>query len=179
AGKFCFLCDDEAVEAEVSRIGCCPHCSPPVKIGSRIPDILNHNAAHILFDPATKIEHQPCGLCLRPAPQCTFILKGSSPDFQVDAKKTNCPVFRRFKYSSASSSEKGNPSSNVPLPCPASACKVVVWKYNLEMHFKTHHPGLERSVYATEARISGTEKGLLRAIWDQRHSKKQRKSKAS
>ncbi|KAJ7894909.1 hypothetical protein B0H14DRAFT_3426512 [Mycena olivaceomarginata] len=86
-GKLCFLCEDETVEHEIARIGCCAHCSPPVKLSSRIPDILNHNAAHILFDPAIKAEDQPCGLCLRPAPQCTFVLKGSSSaDIQVDGE---------------------------------------------------------------------------------------------
>ncbi|KAJ7754917.1 hypothetical protein B0H14DRAFT_2540801 [Mycena olivaceomarginata] len=171
-GKLCFLCEDETVEHEIARIGCCAHCSPPVKLSSRIPDLLNHNAAHILFDPAIKAEDQPCGLCLRPAPQCTFVLKGSSSaDIQVDGRKSNCPGYSRFSYQTASVSETKNPSSNVPVPCPISSCSAVIWRYGLLRHFKECHPGLPQSLYDTHA-ILATEKMLLKHLWNDRHSKK-------
>ncbi|KAJ7893307.1 hypothetical protein B0H14DRAFT_2684645 [Mycena olivaceomarginata] len=141
-GKLCFLCEDETVEHEIARIGCCAHRTPP---------------------------DQPCGLCLRPAPQCTFAVKGSSPvDIQVDGRKSNCPGHSRFSYETASISETKNPSSNVPVLCPTSSCQ----------HFKECHPGLPQSIYDAHA-ISATEKRLLKVLWDNRHTKTQRKSKKS
>ncbi|KAJ7726666.1 hypothetical protein B0H14DRAFT_2641056 [Mycena olivaceomarginata] len=144
-GKLCFLCEDADVEKEIARIGSCAHCVPPVKIGSRIPDILNHNAGHILFDP----RDQGGGSALR------------------------------FSYQTASVSEPNNPSSNVPLPCPASGCRSVPWKYNLPTHFKVDHPGQEPAVYNDFSVVSHTEKGRVKALWDGRHVKKPRKSKKS
>ncbi|KAF7342721.1 hypothetical protein MSAN_02030000 [Mycena sanguinolenta] len=177
--KLCFLCEDPEVEREIARIGACAYCVPAVKVGTKIPDILNHNAAHILFNPAIKAEHQPCGLCLRPFPQCTFVLKGSSPEFQVDGKKSNCPAYTRFAYQKASISEPNNPSSNVPVPCPATGCRSVVWRYNLKAHFHSQHPGQAHAVYEDLATISATEKGLLKALWTRRHAKRLRNSKKS
>ncbi|KAJ7866638.1 hypothetical protein B0H14DRAFT_2732816 [Mycena olivaceomarginata] len=166
-GKLCFLCEDETIEHEIARIGCCVHCSPPVKL------------THILFDHTIKAEDQPCGLCLRPAPQCKFVLKGSSPvDIQVDGRKSNCPGYSRFSYQTASVSETKNLSSNVPVLCPTSSCSAVIWKYVLHRHFKECHPGLPQSVYNVHA-ISATEKRLLKVLWDNRHTKTQRKSRKS
>ncbi|KAJ7697336.1 hypothetical protein B0H14DRAFT_3039076 [Mycena olivaceomarginata] len=153
-GKLCFICEDETIEHEIARIGCCAHCSPPVKL----------------------TQDQPCGLCLRPAPQCTFVLKGPSPaDIQVDGRKSNCPGYSRFSYQTASVSETKNPSSNVPVLCPTSSCSAVIWKYVLHTHFKECHPGLPQSVYDAHA-ISATEKGLLK-VFTQRKSKKSKQKK--
>ncbi|KAJ7898295.1 hypothetical protein B0H14DRAFT_2557327 [Mycena olivaceomarginata] len=171
AGKLCFLCEDETIEHEIARIGCCAHCSPPVKLSSRIPDILNHNAAHILLTLQSKQKISPVVSAFALLPNAHLFSK-------VDGRKANCPGYSRFSYQTASISETKNPSSNVPVLCPISSCSAVVWKYVLPRHFKECHPGLPQSVYNTHA-ISATEKMLLKHLWSNRHAKTQRKSKKS
>ncbi|KAJ7813206.1 hypothetical protein B0H14DRAFT_3750876 [Mycena olivaceomarginata] len=97
---------------------------------------------------------------------------------KVDGRKSNCPGYSRFSYQTASVSETKNPSSNVPVLCPTSSCSAVIWKYVLHRHFKECHPGLPQSVYDAHA-ISATEKRLLKVLWNNRHTKTQRKSKKS
>jgi hypothetical protein len=48
----------------------------------------------------------------------------------------------------------------------------------LHRHFKECHPGLPQSVYDAHA-ISATEKRLLKVLWNNRHTKTQRKSEKS
>ncbi|KAJ7468833.1 hypothetical protein B0H11DRAFT_1731985 [Mycena galericulata] len=89
-GKACFLVDDGEWSRGEFKAGTieCPKCDPPVPLTFNNPQkILEHNGAHILFDESIEESDQPCGLCLRPYPICTFELRktaGSAAAHQID-----------------------------------------------------------------------------------------------
>jgi len=99
-----FLCESENMEHDHYGLGResakCPRCQPLVLWDpERVQKILEHVAAHILFDKSLNSSLELCGLCLRPTPNCVFYLrkgKGVGSSCQVDLKKSRCPNLRRF-----------------------------------------------------------------------------------
>ncbi|KAK7037110.1 hypothetical protein R3P38DRAFT_2771124 [Favolaschia claudopus] len=77
-GKACFLCEHDTNDRSVDLDppNCCQKCNPPVALNVAHPQrILEHNGAHLLYDPHINRQHEYCGLCLRPAQMCTFFLR--------------------------------------------------------------------------------------------------------
>ncbi|EJD39840.1 hypothetical protein AURDEDRAFT_70847, partial [Auricularia subglabra TFB-10046 SS5] len=168
-GKACFICEDEEPgENGVPKIGCCPLCSPPVKLPTEIQKLLAHNAAHILFDSSVRATDEPCGLCMRPA--------------GIDYKKSTCAIGKfKMRYAVAAASSESSPASNVPISCPWCRPEApAVWKYNLLTHARRAHPDRQISDIEPLAATSATERQLLKAIWSARHLvKKTRRSRKS
>ena len=157
-------------------------CTPSVALPKQAPRILEHMAAHILFDPRTKRSDEPCGLCLRPSPLCKFYLKkgkGAGASEQIDFAKSTCANKVHFSYAVANSSTASSPSSNVPLRCPiCPTAEPCIWRYNLAHHMRAKHPTISIPPHELLWKITNAEQHLLKEIWDNRHRlKKSRKSK--
>jgi hypothetical protein len=148
------------------------------------PRILEHMAAHILFDPSIDNSTEPCGLCLRPSPLCVYHLKrgkGFGASEQVDYAKSTCVRKIPFAYAVAAISTASSPSSNVPIRCPicptAAPC---VWHYNLSRHMRSKHPAISLTPHESLWQIKNVERSQLKEIWTNRHKqKKKRKSKTT
>ncbi|KAF6747101.1 hypothetical protein DFP72DRAFT_822195 [Ephemerocybe angulata] len=160
-GKACFLCEDDR---ELSSAGTattveCEFCSPPPVLDlAQSQRVLEHMAAHVLFDPKVKASDEPCGLCLRP--------------LTVDKKKSECKYSVKFYYHSAASSTSTSPCSNVPVACPLCPTgHPAVWKYNLKEHFRRKHPSqLTKPEYSQLWHLSQFELRELKEIWKKRHA---------
>ena len=156
---------------------------PAVYFKTKVPHrVLEHNAAHILYDTHCKKSDELCGLCLRPAPACIFFLKKSQSSDQVDHQRTTCANPLKFSYSTAELSTSSSPCSNVPIRCPicikTSPAAPAHWRYNLEYHIKARHPGEDPSRYKHLWAIGEAETLQLKTIWIERHKKKRsRKSR--
>ncbi|KAJ7497923.1 hypothetical protein B0H11DRAFT_1801330, partial [Mycena galericulata] len=140
-GKACFLVDDgEWTRGEFkSNAFECPKCDPPVPLASENHQkVLEHNGAHILFDTSIKNSDEPCGLCLRPFPICTFELSktaGSVAARQIDWRRSTCINPIKFKMAAAKKSTKHSPCTNHLIPCPMQ-CGRNIWTYNLDAHYR-------------------------------------------
>ncbi|TFK58748.1 hypothetical protein BDN72DRAFT_950059 [Pluteus cervinus] len=162
-GKACFLCEREN-ERGILLSKQCPSCTPPVPLENG-PQLLAHMAAHHLYDPRVSRSSQPCGFCLRPG---------------VDHVRSSCPMLSKFSYAAAAKSSATSPSSNVPVKCPeCPESAPAVWKYNMFEHIKERHSYLDISnpAISTQWEICGSEKLLLKDVWNKRHSHGQRKKK--
>ena len=160
----------------------CTTCSPSITLPKPAPKILEHMAAHVLFDTNIKRIDEPCGLCLRPSPHCVFYLKrgkGAGTSDQVDFTKSKCTNKVHFSYAIASLSTPSSPCSNVPLRCPiCPASEPCVWRYNLLYHMRAKHPAISLTLYESLWQITGTETYLIKETWLNRHKqKKTRKSR--
>ncbi|KAJ7892243.1 hypothetical protein B0H14DRAFT_3688388 [Mycena olivaceomarginata] len=147
-GKACFLCEHDTNGRSIDPApqNCCPKCTPAVPLdiahGQRI---LEHCAAHLLYDSSVNRQHELCGLCMRPAPM----------------------------YAVAATSTSASPCSNVPVTCPLCGPKrPAVWKYNLEAHFRDVHylANPQNFPAGVTVTISDDEKSRLKQIWDARHN---------
>jgi hypothetical protein len=159
----------------------CTTCSPSVALPKHAPKILEHMAAHILFDANTNRSDEPCGLCLRPSPLCAFYLKrgkGAGASDQADFTRSKCANNMHFSYSVASLSTPSSPCSNVPLHCPiCPASEPCVWRYNLLYHMHAKHPTIPLTPHEPLWHITNTERQLIKEAWVNRH--KQRKTRKS
>lgn len=129
-------------------------------------------AAHILFDPKVIREHQPCGLCLRSAPVCLFIVaKRDGHPNRINWKTSiGCQNPVHFQYANAEKSTTASPCSNVPLNCPLCPLKSpAVWRYNLKYHIMDQHSNTPRDRYRDLWEISDTEVKALRTVWNTRN----------
>lgn len=181
SGHGCFLCENDDAERHFAKKNQCNVCMPPVffKDKTSAHRILEHNAAHILFDSHLKRGDELCGLCLRPAPACIFYLKkgkGSKSTDQIHMKKSSCANMLGFSYSVAEESTQTAPCSNVPIRCPIcpeTNATPVHWRLNLEQHMKSRHREISNLVpYEHLWKISEAEKVQLKAIWNDRHKEK-------
>jgi hypothetical protein len=175
-GKVCFLCENDDAERNVVVADQCPMCDPPIaldrKKGQRV---LEHIAAHILFDPKVDRSTQPCGLCLRPSPACTFYLKKTkgAKTFQVDKHKSTCANFISYNYATAEVSSQSSPASNVPLRCPlCTASAPAIWRYNLDYHIRTVHPAATPAAHEDLWKLDDDETAKLKEIWEKRYKMK-------
>jgi hypothetical protein len=181
-GKACFLCENEHATRNIVTTLECTACSPPVTLPKQVQRILEHMAAHILFDPSIDKSAEPCGLCLRPSPLCVYYLKkgkGAGASEQVDGGKVTCARKIPFSYAIAATSTASSPSSNVPIRCPicptTASC---VWRYNLPHHMRSKHPVISLTPHQSLWQITNAEKSLLKEVWGNRNKqKKTRKSK--
>ncbi|KAJ7257253.1 hypothetical protein B0H12DRAFT_1015573, partial [Mycena haematopus] len=116
----------------------CDKCHPAVPLPLKNKQlILQHNGSHILFDPTIKRSDQPCGLCLRPFPQCEFFLasgQGTDSARQVDWKRSTCLRKLPFSMAAAMKWSPTSPCTNHLIPCPLK-CGHVIWTYNIEAHY--------------------------------------------
>ena len=183
SGKACFLCKDEAKERELVNYRQCPSCSPTVILPKAPQKVLEHMAAHILFDSKTNASMQPCGLCLRPSPTCVFYLKkgkGTDANPQVDPKTSRCSNFMSFSYGIAKVSTPASPCSNVSIRC--QWCNddnaPAIWHHNLRFHVKEKHSWVSLKDNEDAWKIGNAEKESLKKLWEVRHKQKPlRKSK--
>ncbi|KAF8148643.1 hypothetical protein B0H34DRAFT_668291, partial [Crassisporium funariophilum] len=169
-GSVCFLCENEGAERNVVATDQGSMCDPPVpldrKKGQRV---LEHMAAHILYDPLVDRSTQPCGLCLQPWPA-------------LDEKKSRCAGLVTFNYATAEASTEASPTSNVPMKCPV--CKgtsaPAIWKYNLEYHIRSQHKSASPAAHKDLFSIGEYEMKKLKETWDKRQkTKKTRPGKST
>lgn len=138
---------------------------------SNLAKVLEHAGAHILHDPRIDPEDTLCGFCLRPASQCPIYLRKSGGGYQIDFKRSRCPLIQpdsKLQYAAASRSSKSSPCSNIPVPCHACVFNMsspvgIVWKYNLKQHFLTKHPS--QNGPHVGAGMNDDEISLMGAIW--------------
>ncbi|KAF7358468.1 hypothetical protein MVEN_00897300 [Mycena venus] len=170
-GKACFLCehDTNSRSIDTEPENCCSKCSPPVPLDiSHGQRILEHCAAHLIYDSSINRQHEFCGLCLRPSPMCAFYLKKSNGKPQIDWEKSTCLYKISFRYAIAATSTSTSPCSNVPVICPLCGPKrAAVWKYSLDAHFRTFHR-LAEAQFPMQIVITDDEKERLKQIWDLR-----------
>lgn len=180
SGQACFVCADERKEEEILAPKTCAHCSNDLPAAPQ--RLLEHNAMHILYDPNIKALSEPCGLCLRPSPACTFKLakgKGAGANPRINKDGSSCANIATFNYGAAMVSSTSSPSSNVPINCPhCSSTASAVWKYNMKAHLIDKHPYVDLEENKSLWAVSNTERSLLKALWNNRNKvKKTRRSK--
>ncbi|KAF7330749.1 hypothetical protein MVEN_02413600 [Mycena venus] len=173
-GKACFLCEHDtngrSIDPEPQN--CCTKCTPAVPLDlSHGQRILEHCAAHLLYDSSINRQHELCGLCMRPTPMCVFYLRKANGKPQIDWEKSTCRFKISFRYAVAATSTLASPCSNVPVTCPLCGPKrPAVWKYNLEAHFRDVHHLANPQNFLSSVTISDDEKTGLKKIWDARHT---------
>lgn len=185
-GKACFLCEDERTidDLGVANIIECEYCSPPVPLdASQGKKVLEHMAAHILYDPKVKKVDQPCGICLRPSPVCQHYLersKGANGGLRIDVRRSSCKYQVRFHYSKASKSSASAPCTNIPIHCPACSAKTApaVWKYNMRAHFAQRHPNQSLDDFPElDHTLTAFERTEMKSQWQKRQTTARRPRK--
>ena len=175
-GKACFLCKDKHATWNLITAYECTACMPSVILPKQVQRVLEHMAAHILFDSLVERSSEPCGLCLQPTPVCIFHLKkgkGTGASEQIDFAKSVCTKQIPFSYALAAVSAPSSPSSNVPMRC--LICPIMapcVWRYNLPYLMQSKHPTISIMPYESLWLISNAEKCLIKEIWTNRHRQK-------
>ena len=179
-GNAAFICEDEVDERQVAEFTSaqpnhCSRCRPPVSWDTtKTHKILEHVAAHLLFDSGLDTSQELCGLCMRSSPLCTFYLrkgKGASSAPQIELRTSRCPnLISKFFYAAASTESTNSPCTNIPVVCPlCPSTSSAVWKYNMKTHLIKTHPSVRSSDVLTAYTISESEKAALRLRWDKRH----------
>jgi hypothetical protein len=125
---------------------------------------------------------EPCGLCLRASPLCTFYLKkskGADGNLRVDYNKSKCANMIPFSYGVAAISTASSPCSNVPVQCPwCPQSSPAIWRYNVFRHIKDRHVYVPLKDHEDIWKIGNSERDGLRRIWNNRHKvKKTRKAR--
>ena len=124
--------------------------------------IRKHLAYHLL---SGHIENgcNVCGYCGQSSCHSTlkktrFVKKTTTQYYKI---QSNCPYFI-FHHKTPRTLTTRNRCTNHLLVCPVSSwpCKLPVWKYNLEEHYRGTHENL---VVPEELTISNQEKQLLLA----------------
>jgi hypothetical protein len=147
--------------------------------------VLEHMAAHILYDAGINQTHELCGLCLRPSPMCQIFLKkgrGAAAGYSMDLNKSICINLTRFRYTLAEQSSEASPCTNVPKICPlCPKDNPAIWTYNLDSHFRSLHKLTSPNHFPVQFHISASEKEALKKIWESRFkvraTRKMKKSK--
>ncbi|KAJ8517282.1 hypothetical protein ONZ45_g5524 [Pleurotus djamor] len=175
----CFACEDPKKEEELLKSQNCPRCDPPHPMPTVGLSVLDHMAAHILFDKDVKGTIEPCGLCLQPRGRCLIYLKkgkGAQTSDQVDKDLSTCPNLVNFSYGPASISSVQHPSSNVPLRCPDCATKgklvPAIWKYNMDKHYEHEHAWVDTEKLRETWKIDAAERADLQELWKRRRDTK-------
>ncbi|PPQ82822.1 hypothetical protein CVT26_008090 [Gymnopilus dilepis] len=177
SGSACFVCENDRDLGDISRqTTCeCPCCDPAVILDlSQGQRVLEHMAAHILYDPVVIRSNGPlCGLCLRPPSQCRYFLskgKGAHGNLRVDPQKSNgCLMKMSWFYHIAAESTVSSPCSNVPVQCPiCPKADPAIWKYFMKAHFQARHPTLSVTDYEDIWWLSTFEREEMKKIWAKR-----------
>lgn len=143
------------------------------------PRILAHFASHILYDPKINRQDLPCGLCLRPAPFCVFVVgKGTGGKARINwSASMGCPNKINFKYASAKESTASSPCSNVPIECPSCPAKSPAqWRYNLRSHFLNKHTAEAYKRHEHLWTLTTRELDEMKKVWRDRHSQPAKRS---
>jgi hypothetical protein len=146
-----FVCKSEGDEHPIigtasAQSDCCPMCRPAIPWDiSKAHKILEHIAAHILFDNTLDTTKEPCRLCMHPSPLCSFYLqkgKGAGSAPQINKHVSHCPNFiGKLFYSAAATEHTNSPCTNVPVTCPlCPSTSATVWKYNMKNPSSTDTP---------------------------------------
>ncbi|KAF8192027.1 hypothetical protein K438DRAFT_2136827, partial [Mycena galopus ATCC 62051] len=175
-GQACFVCQgyEDEIDLDQSIVSCCPKCGPSVPLDlTKAPRQLEHFGAHQLHDPTVNQNHEPCGLCGRAAPMCSFYLskgRASNAAPTIDWTRSTCRRKIIFQYAHAAKSNIGSsPCSNVPVICPiCGPTSQAVWKYNLETHLRNFHKLTDPAPHLVAFEISMAEKSALEGIWKNR-----------
>jgi hypothetical protein len=172
-GSACFVCE-AAGESNLASIGestDCSRCGPSVILDWKKPQcILEHMAAHILFDMTLNSSEERCGLCLRPAPMCQLYIKkgrGKKGCSSIDQKRSTCPNLVQFSYASATTSSESSPCSNVPTAC--TLCpegSPAVWTYSLHTHYRVRHRLSSTAHFPTQISLARSETDGMKHIWN-------------
>lgn len=90
----CFICEDKDTirDSQTTLDFHCPSCTAPPVSFNKPQKLLNHIAAHVLYDPRANRAQEPCGMCLSPAPLCHFRIKistGSKDGVTIDYKHSS------------------------------------------------------------------------------------------
>jgi hypothetical protein len=180
------VCEDEStnrLDPDDDSLSQCPRCSPPhyFRTGAG-GEVLAHIGAHLLFDKTLNRSQDLCGLCLRPAPLCKWVLKKArGGGTTIDFDKSVCPNMVNFNYQKAAVSKESSPCSNVPLRCPVCSFSdpkaQPVWKYNLDAHFDLMHPSVDKDSYSEHFHLTPFEHLQMKKCWKARKSVKKCKGK--
>ena len=138
-GYACFVCktDEDFGQIGGQKTVECPCCSPTVILDlSQGQHILEHIAAHILYDPGVvHVKGILCGLCLHPSP---LSILSHKRNLHVNSKASrDCLVKINYLYCVAVESSTSSPCSNVSIQF--SIClksEPVIWKYFVKIHLK-------------------------------------------
>ena len=183
-----FVCEAEIDERPITgsfgaQSDRCPICRPAIPWDiSKAHKILEHVAMHILFDSSLDATQEPCGLCMRPSPLCSFYLrkgKGAGSAQQIDERVSRCPNFiGKLFYSAAARECPNSPCTNVPVTCPlCPSTSAAVWKYNMKFHLARIHPSTKGGDFPNVYAISESEKAALKIQWEKRYSVSHRRRK--
>ncbi|KAJ6471256.1 hypothetical protein C8R47DRAFT_1222233 [Mycena vitilis] len=166
----------------------CTKCYPVVEIQKKnYQRVLEHNGAHILFDTSLLAADQPCGLCLRPFPMCSFFFQkssGTAAARQIDWKSSTCLNPLKFQMAAATKSTEASPCTNHLILCPLQ-CGVVVWTYNLTAHYRGFHKLKSLDNLPDVYRMAEGEKERMEIVWNNRQNQsntralKKKKTKTS
>ncbi|KAN0128293.1 hypothetical protein V8E53_013877 [Lactarius tabidus] len=154
----------------------CPVCQPAIPWDiNKAHKILEHVATHTLFDGTLDTTKEPCGLCMRPSPLCSFYLrkgKGARSTQQIDKHVSHCPNFMGKLFYLAVATERTNsPCTNVPVTCPlCPSTSAAVWKYNMKTHLVRIHPSTKGGDFPKTYVISESEKAALKIQWENHYS---------
>ena len=174
-----FVCETEVDERPITgpasaQSDHCPLCRPAIPWDiSKVHKILEHVAAHILFDNTLDATQEPCGLCMRPSPLCSFYLrkgKGAGGTPQIDERMSRCPnLISKLFYSAAATERTHSPCTNVPVTCPlCPSTSPAVWKYNMKKHLAHIHPSTKGRDFPEAYVIGNSEKAALKILWEKR-----------
>ncbi|KAJ7467611.1 hypothetical protein FB451DRAFT_1040166 [Mycena latifolia] len=178
AGKACFAVEPDDADYRGSLKPTdsleCTKCDPPVPLSLKNKQtILQHNGAHILFDPTIRRSDQPCGLCLRPFPMCVFYLtsgQGTDSARQIDWKRSSCLRVLTFSMAAAMRWSPTSPCTNYLILCPLQ-CGLVIWTYNFEAHYRSTRHGLKTLAnVAIPYQMAPNEEKLMRPLYKNRQT---------
>ncbi|GAX75627.1 hypothetical protein CEUSTIGMA_g3071.t1 [Chlamydomonas eustigma] len=135
-----FLLESE----EGSNLRHCLVCNEVLGIQHRvlIEDMRLHVAAHQLKGHVTT---DACGFCGQVGRCTSYLDQQVSHDTgrSILVPASNCPLFSPFSVKDLQSGEaakRGQDCSNVPILCCACDNPTFVWKYDMDAHWREHHP---------------------------------------
>ena len=118
--------------------------------------LLEKMRSHVACRMLSGLIENACGYCGQST--CYSIFKKTrfvkKTDTQYYKVQSNCPYFV-FHSKTPRNFSTRNKCTNHLLVCPATACEIPVWKYNLPAHYRSAHPNL---VIPTELTTSFKEK---------------------
>ena len=173
-GKVCFICESNSSTHQPmddNTSSACSICGAQTQLEKSTPQqVLEHMAAHILFDTTLNHSHELCSLCMCPSPMCSIFVKkghGTTAGSVVDIEWSTCiNLAGHFTYATTSCSSDTSPCSNVPKICPL--CPVgnpAVWSYNLNpLH--SQHNLTSPTHFPIQIVLLTSEKESLKKRWD-------------
>jgi hypothetical protein len=94
--------------------------------------------------------------------------KGGDGAIRIDMKRIKrsrgCPNLASLGLATAINSSKRSPCTNAPAICPLSPCSDIVWKYNLENHFRKVHPTADITNYESHYALAEGKEAALKPI---------------